>query len=80
MMVKALQDDMENRFAQAAAGDGVSFYSAYTGSREEAEEYVKELEEIFQAKFTLEPLSLSVACHIGPGAVGIGVVKNLTKK
>ena len=80
MMVKALQDDVAERFSEAAAGNGISFYSAYTGDRTEAEVYVKELEEIFQAKFTLEPLSLSVACHIGDGAIGIGVVKNLTRK
>lgn len=77
MMIKALQDDLADRFADAAVGKGISLYSAYTCSREEAEEYVKELEEIFGAKFILEPLSLSVSCHIGPGAIGIGAVKNL---
>jgi len=77
-MVKALQEDLDNRFAQAAAGEGVSLYSAYSGSRQEAEEYVKELEKIFTGyQFTLEPLSLSVACHVGPGAIGVGIVKNV---
>lgn len=77
MMVKALQDDLENRFSKEAEEGKLSFYSAYTGDRSEAEEYVKELEEVLGVSFTLEPLPLSISCHIGPGAVGIGVVKNL---
>jgi len=77
MMVKALQDDLENRFLNEAEAGKLSFYSAYTGDPGEAEEYIKELEEVFGVSFTLEPLPLSISCHIGPGAVGIGVVKNL---
>ena len=43
--------------------------AAYTGNLEEAEEWKKELEKEFPGmEIHMDPLSLSVACHIGQGA------------
>ena len=44
---------------------------AYTCSKEEAQEWKQEIAEKFPEYEIVEgPLSLSVACHIGPGAYG----------
>ena len=51
---------------------------AYTCSKEEAQEWKAEIEERFPGYEIMEgPLSLSVACHIGPGALAITCMKRL---
>ena len=46
--------------------------SAYTGNQEEAEEFKKEIAEVFPGiEIVQNPLSLSVACHIGHGAIAV---------
>ena len=46
--------------------------SAYTGNQEEAEEFKKEIAEVFpEIEIVQNPLSLSVACHIGHGAIAV---------
>ena len=55
--------------------------AAYTGSAEEAEEWKKEIEEAFpEYEVYMAPLSLSVSCHIGPGARAITLTKKLKVK
>ena len=52
--------------------------AAYTGSREDAQEWLEELQEAFPGyPIHADPLSLSVACHIGPGALAITLTKVL---
>ena len=52
---------------------------AYTGNREEAEEFKKEVEKEFPGmEIQMDPLSLSVACHIGHGALAIACAKKVT--
>ena len=49
---------------------------AYTSTREEAEAWRAELEEAFPGyDIHMDPLSLSVACHIGPGALAVTLTK-----
>lgn len=75
-MIDALRKDFETRFA----GEEMHLYIAYTGTDlTEAEIWKKEVQEAFpdHPVTFADPLSLSVSCHIGPGAVGIGCVKKL---
>ena len=75
-MIDALHKDFETRFA----GEEMHLYIAYTGTdRTEAEIWKKEVEAAFPNHTITfaDPLSLSVSCHIGPGAIGIGCVKKL---
>lgn len=75
-MIDALRKDFETRFA----GEEMHLYIAYTGTDlTEAEIWKKEVQEAFpNHPITFaDPLSLSVSCHIGPGAIGIGCVKKL---
>lgn len=74
-MRDAVQDDLSKRFADIPK---MRIYAAYAGDEEAGEVWRSELQEAFP-DFTIElyPLSLSVSCHIGPGALGIGVVEEI---
>ena len=50
--------------------------AAYTCSEEEAEEWKKEIEARFPGyDVHMDPLSLSVSCHIGPGSMAVACCK-----
>lgn len=52
--------------------------SVYSGDRESALEWQEEVKAAFpDNNISLEPLSLSVACHIGPGARAVTITKKL---
>ena len=54
--------------------------AAYSGNREDAEEWKKEIEEAFPGyDVYMAPLSLSVACHIGAGSKAITITKKLDR-
>ena len=81
VMVKAMQNDWENRFAEYAKRGEMCLQSAYAGNEEEALEFKKELEEAFPGQeIVLDPLSLSVACHIGYGAVAVACSRRVVVK
>lgn len=72
VMIEAMKKDMENRFADAAAKKEVNLYIAHTNNLEMAVNFKEEVQEIFPGlEITVEPLSLSVACHIGPGSLAL---------
>lgn len=71
-MMEAIDNDLNGRFIEK----DVVLYIATTCSKEETAEWKAEVQERFpQFEVMEEPLSLSIACHTGPGAKGIGVVK-----
>lgn len=73
-MLDAMEKDLLHRFG----GKKMSLLAAYTCSTEEAETWKEELEDRFP-DYTVEmnPLSLSVACHIGPGALAVACSKKV---
>lgn len=77
LMIEALKKDIDEMF------DGhtneVHFDIAYTRNYEAAVEMKKQIEEAFEGceVSIINPLSLSIACHIGEGALGIGCTKKL---
>ena len=74
-MKEAIADDIKNRFA---SNSNMRIYAAYTGSEEVGIEWKGELEEAFpNYDIQIYPLSLSVSCHIGQGAIGIACVEEL---
>ena len=77
LMVNAIRTDMENRFG-GAAPDNIYLQVAYTKNRENALHFCEELKKEFPG-FNVEPdpLSLSVSCHIGPGALAVACCKKL---
>lgn len=74
-MLKAIQDDLENRFSGSSI-DEFHLDLAYTCSKEEAEEWKDEVAAVFPGTpIHMDPLSLSVACHIGPGSRAITITR-----
>ena len=77
-MIKAAETAMKEEFSDCKGPEDIYLEAAYTGNREEAEEWKKELEEAFPGfPIHMDPLSLSVACHIGPGAKAVALTKVL---
>ena len=71
-MISAIKHDLETRFADAAGNKRIHIGAAYTGNPEEAAVWEKEIREAFpEYDLHMDPLSLSVACHIGHGALAI---------
>ena len=69
-MLKAIEKDLEERFSEVR--EDMVLGMAYTCSKEEAQEWKQEIAEKFPEYEIVEgPLSLSVACHIGPGAMAV---------
>jgi DegV family protein with EDD domain len=77
IMINAIKADIENRFGGMEAGDFI-IAGAYTNNLEAAMEWKKEVEAAFPGhEMHMDPLSLSVGCHIGPGALAVTVSKKL---
>mgnify|MGYP005963841203 FL=1 len=77
MMITAITRDLENRFDDMT-GEKTYIDVAHTDNAEMAQELAAELRELFpETEVRVEPLSLSVACHIGPGALAIAATKKL---
>ena len=73
-MLDAMEKDLLHRFGSKE----MVLLAAYTCSAEEAEVWKQELEDRFpNFKVDMDPLSLSVACHIGPGALAVACAKRL---
>ena len=75
-MLKAIEADLSGRFADVK--EDMILGMAYTCSREEAQEWKKEIQERFpEYGMLVGPLALSVACHIGPGAMAVTCMKKI---
>lgn len=73
-MLDAIEKDLLHRFG----GKKMSLLAAYTCSAEEAKSWKEELEDRFpNYAIDMDPLSLSVACHIGPGALAVACAKEV---
>lgn len=78
IMIKAMEEDLKKRFKEYNKKGLMCLEAAYTGNLEEAEEWKKELEKEFPGmEIHMDPLSLSVACHIGQGALAVAVSKKV---
>lgn len=75
-MINAIEKDLTDRFADVK--DQMVLGMAYTCSKEEADEWKNEIQTRFPDYELVEgPLSLSIACHIGPGAMAITCMKRV---
>lgn len=78
LMLEAMKKDMETRFHEFAKKQTMRIQVAYTYDRQIAEEFAKEVAENFpEHEIVIRPLSLSVACHIGPGSLAIACANSL---
>ena len=77
MMIDAMRNDFDHRFNDPE-GKNIYLEMAYTHNLEDAEAFKKEVEAEFPGmEIVLNPLSLSVSCHIGPGALAIACSKKI---
>lgn len=77
IMLDAMAKDFAERFGDAE-GENMWIEVAYTKDREVAEEFRTQIQELYpNHKIVLDPLSLSISCHIGPGALAIACSKKL---
>ncbi|MGN1060153.1 MAG: DegV family protein [Candidatus Coproplasma sp.] len=70
-MINALIKDFDERFADLRKAGKMTISVAHTENFEEAKIFAEELKAVFpDVELTfIDPLSLSVSCHIGPGAL-----------
>jgi DegV family protein with EDD domain len=77
IMLETMKRDFSERF-HSPDGKEMNLEIAYTYDREAAEEFKKEVQEVFpNNEIVVNPLSLSVSCHIGPGALAIACSKKI---
>ena len=80
-MIEAMKKDMEERFAEERKAGLMELAVAHTNNFAEAESFKAELQNVFpdvSLRF-VDPLSLSVSCHIGPGALAVACAKRSQK-
>ena len=78
IMIKEIEENLKKGFKKKKKKGLMCLEAAYTGNLEEAEEWKKELEKEFPGmEIHMDPLSLSVACHIGQGALAVAVSKKV---
>lgn len=74
IMLDAIEKDINERFK----GEKVHIQAAYTCSDDDAAAWKTEIETRFPGyEVDMDRLSLSVSCHIGPGAIAIACTKSI---
>ncbi|WP_455720613.1 DegV family protein [Agathobacter sp.] len=80
IMIDAMKSDFEKRFNNPD-GSQMNLEMAYTHDLAAAEAFKEEVQAAFpNNEIVLNPLSLSVSCHIGPGALAIACSKKIDIK
>ncbi|MCR4610839.1 MAG: DegV family protein [Lachnospiraceae bacterium] len=75
-MINAVEDDIKKRFENDPSK--VTIAIAHTHNEEAALEFRDQVLEIWPKRdIVVDPLSLSVACHIGPGALALTVGRRI---
>lgn len=69
-MLDAVETDLNNRFS----GKEVKIMAAYSGFLSNGEKWREKITERFpDYEIELDALPVSISCHVGPGALGIGI-------
>lgn len=73
-LLRAVENDLKERFS----GKETWIHGAYSCGEEEANRWKQEIEARFpEHKIIMEPLALSIGCHIGEGAIAIVCTEKL---
>ena len=78
-MIEAIKKDLRERFADIVSEGKMTLAVAYTNCREKAEDFARQIkEEIPNLEIEwINPLSLSVSCHIGSGALAVACSRKI---
>ena len=80
MMMNAIQKELDERLHDSGCKD-CHLAIAHTDNEEAALEFQKEVKERFpDADVYMAPLSLSIACHIGPGSLAVTATKKMEEE
>ena len=80
MMMNAIQKELDGRLHDSECRN-CHLAIAHTDNEEAALEFKKEVEERFpNADVYMAPLSLSIACHIGPGSLAVTATRKMEEK
>lgn len=76
-MKAAMKKDLETELAEYVENGELALYVAHTNNAAEAEAFANELKSAFPniPVTYCDPLSLSVSCHIGPGALAVACAR-----
>lgn len=73
-MIDGLKEDRAERFA----GEKLTVRAAYSGDAGAGKVWQAELQKAFpEYDIGLDPLPISISCHTGDGALGVGMMKNI---
>lgn len=73
-MLEAVQRDLDERFA----GMDMLLRTAWTGDEGIGRMWAAQVQERFpQFEVTGDPLPISIACHVGPGTIALGLMRRL---
>lgn len=73
-MLSAVRDDLDTRFA----GTDMVLRTAYTGDPDVGRLWNAQVQEHFpQYDVTGDPLPISIACHVGPNVLALGLMKRI---
>ncbi len=76
IMIDAMKKDLAERIGKSPKGEKVYLSIAHTQNEELAVDFREEIKKDFpEHDIYIAPLSLSVACHIGPGALAVACSK-----
>lgn len=83
LMINAIRNDIINRFGGLGEETGedknIWLQIAHTNNEEAAEAYRSEISLLFPGyDIHVDPLSLSIACHIGPGSLAFACCKKIS--
>ena len=79
-MIEGIRKDCVERFGSDEQATGMDIMIAYSGTdKTEVNQWEQEVREAFPGhdEIVVNPLSLSVSCHIGPGAIAVTCSKKL---
>lgn len=80
-MIKAVKNDILNRFDGNNKENEILLQIAHTNKGKAAEVLREELQLAFpEYPIYIDHLPLSISCHLGPGALGVGCIKKLKVK
>ena len=73
-MIAGLEHDKKVRFA----GQKMMIRAAYSGDAQNSRRWQETLQNAFpELRIEIDPLPISIACHIGDGALGVGMMRDI---
>ena len=78
-MIEAAKHDLETRFKDLYERGEMKLAVAYTNCIDKANDFAQEIKNAIPTVdiISIDPLSLSVSCHIGSGALAVAVARAL---